>query len=200
MGIYSYKITRDYGFAPNPFHGFCTLATCKPGIRRMAKLGSLVFGCGSAENKRVGDLICAFRVSEIRTFQEYWDDPRFAIKRPNFHASPGHAFGDNIYHRGSRGRWIQEKSHHSFKDGKLNKANLDTDTSSTDRVLVAQEFVYFGKDSIKIPARLRNFRGEDLYPNVRDYRCNYSPSFIAAVERWFSGLPRGLIGLPIKWK
>ncbi len=28
---------RDYGFAPNPFHGICTLATCKPVIRRVAR-------------------------------------------------------------------------------------------------------------------------------------------------------------------
>ena len=31
---YSYIITRDYGFAPNPFGGVCTLATCKPKIRK----------------------------------------------------------------------------------------------------------------------------------------------------------------------
>nr|WP_269667332.1 hypothetical protein [Polaromonas naphthalenivorans] len=27
-------MTHDSGFAPNPFHGTLTLATCKPGIRR----------------------------------------------------------------------------------------------------------------------------------------------------------------------
>ena len=37
--LYSYVITRDYGFAPNPFGGICTLATCKPGIRNHAKVG-----------------------------------------------------------------------------------------------------------------------------------------------------------------
>lgn len=37
--LYAYAITRDLGFAPNPFHGFCTLATCKPGIRKTAKVG-----------------------------------------------------------------------------------------------------------------------------------------------------------------
>ena len=29
MRIYAYVVTHDNGFAPNPFHGFCTLATCK---------------------------------------------------------------------------------------------------------------------------------------------------------------------------
>ena len=28
-----YKMTHDTGFAPNPFHGALTLATCKPAVR-----------------------------------------------------------------------------------------------------------------------------------------------------------------------
>lgn len=28
MRCFSYIVARDYGFAPNPFHGFCTLANC----------------------------------------------------------------------------------------------------------------------------------------------------------------------------
>jgi len=32
--LYLYTMTYDSGFAPNPFHGICTLACCKPGIRR----------------------------------------------------------------------------------------------------------------------------------------------------------------------
>ena len=31
--IYSYVVRYDSGFAPNPFYGYCTLATCKPDIR-----------------------------------------------------------------------------------------------------------------------------------------------------------------------
>ena len=30
MRLHSYVVARDYGFAPNPFLGVCTLATCKP--------------------------------------------------------------------------------------------------------------------------------------------------------------------------
>ena len=47
MTIYSYVVARDYGFAPNPFYGCCTLATCKPIIRRMAQVGDWVIGTGS---------------------------------------------------------------------------------------------------------------------------------------------------------
>ena len=44
MNLYSYVITRDYGFAPNPFWNICTLATCKPQIREHALKGDWVAG------------------------------------------------------------------------------------------------------------------------------------------------------------
>jgi len=37
--LHSYVVARDYGFAPNPFFGFCTLATCKPRLRSVAQVG-----------------------------------------------------------------------------------------------------------------------------------------------------------------
>ena len=44
MEYYSYVIKRDFGFAPNPFGEFCTLATCKPVIRKVANVNDWVFG------------------------------------------------------------------------------------------------------------------------------------------------------------
>ena len=32
--LFSYVVATDSGFAPNPFFGLCTLACCKPAIRR----------------------------------------------------------------------------------------------------------------------------------------------------------------------
>ena len=40
--IHSYVVRYDSGFAPNPFYGYCTLATCKPNIRRSADIGDWV--------------------------------------------------------------------------------------------------------------------------------------------------------------
>ena len=51
--LYAYAITRDFGFAPNPFHGNCTLATCKPRIRKSANVGDWVLGIGGASLKSV---------------------------------------------------------------------------------------------------------------------------------------------------
>src|SRR5712692_10528871 len=50
--LYSYVVARDYGFAPNPFFGFCTLATCKPEIRKAAAIDDWVIGTGSKRQNR----------------------------------------------------------------------------------------------------------------------------------------------------
>src|SRR5712691_6687179 len=81
--IYSYVVARDFGFAPNPFHGVCTLATCKPRVRKAAHLGDWVVGTGSAGRKRAGFLVFAMKVEEALTFDEYWTDERFFQKRAN---------------------------------------------------------------------------------------------------------------------
>lgn len=56
MNLYSYVITRDYGFAPNPFWGICSLATCKPQIRQRALKGDWIAGFSGA-NTRCIDFI-----------------------------------------------------------------------------------------------------------------------------------------------
>src|SRR6266446_9096276 len=108
MKLYSYVVARDYGFAPNPFFGVCTLATCKPRIRSVAQIGDWVIGTGSKTRKREKHLVCAMRVTGAMTFNQYWSDPRFQAKQPNLRGSKKQAFGDNIYSRGVRTRrWRQ---------------------------------------------------------------------------------------------
>src|SRR6266542_6663838 len=90
-----------------------TLATCKPLIRKTARIGDWVVGTGSAERARQGYLVYVMQVSEVIAFDEYWSDPRFAEKRPNLRGSKKQAFGDNIYHRDPEGGpWLQAASHH----------------------------------------------------------------------------------------
>ncbi|WP_164479392.1 hypothetical protein [Methylocystis rosea] len=199
MRVFSYKIARDYGFAPNPFHGVCTLATCKPRIRSSAQLGDIVVGCGCKKNGLLGRIICVLRVTGKCSFQDYWDNPRFTIKRPFFKGNQSRAYGDNIYHHDERGGWLQERSHHSFPDGSLNADNLARDTGC-EHVLWSDDFTYFGRAAIAIPSHLRDFEGDDLYPNVRDARSRYSSAFVAAVNEWFETLPeRGCRGRPGAW-
>jgi hypothetical protein len=199
MRVFSYKVVRDFGFAPNPFYGVCTLATCKPQIRTAAQPGDIVVSCGSTGNGLAGRVICVQRVSGKSSFQDYWDDPRFAKKRPNFKGSRQKAYGDNIYHREPGGPWLQERSHHSFPDGTVNVSNLARDTGS-DNVLWSEDFVYFGRLAPLIPDNLRSFAGDDLYPSGRSHRVGFSSDFVAAVDAWFTGLPeRGRVGRPAAW-
>lgn len=200
MTLWSYKISRDFGFAPNPFFGSCTLATCKPKIRNGAKVGDLVVGCGSKKLKLPERLIFAMKVSEKLSFDEYWASNRFKKKRPNFHSSRARGYGDNIYHRDDAGLWIQEDSHHSYDEGVHNEDNSDRDLNSH-CVLTSNEFVYWGNKAPKVPTAFRNFMGDDLYPNVRDFRNSYEPEFEQAVVHWFDSLvEKGRIGIPFSWK
>jgi len=199
MRLFSYKIVRDYGFAPNPFHGTCTLAACKPQIRTAACPGDIIVGCGSAANKLAGKIICILRVTGKCAFQEYWDNPAFARKQPFFKGNQARAYGDNIYHRDSHGNWLQERSHHSFPDGAVNPENLRRDTGS-DNVLWSNDFAYWGRDAILIPAEFRNFKGDDLYPNNRAHRSRFNDGFVIALDEWFKKQPnRGYLGRPAAW-
>lgn len=48
MSYFSYVVEHDYGLAPNPFGGYCSLAVCKPGIRgnENLKIGDWIIGTG----------------------------------------------------------------------------------------------------------------------------------------------------------
>ena len=146
---FSYVMKRDYGFAPNPFYGVLTLATCKPKIRKGAEVGDFIIG--DADSVHDNKLIYMAKVTEVTTFDKYWEDPRFKCKKPVMNGSLKKLYGDNIYHHGDDGGWIQEDSHHANNDGTANLHNLKTDTSTTDRVLICNEFVYLGKSMIVLP-------------------------------------------------
>lgn len=180
-------MTRDYGFAPNPFGGYCTLATCKPEIRRAASVGDWIVGTGSKDTGLQEHLVYAMRVTEALTYEEYWNDSRFAAKRVDRRGSRKRLFGDNIYHRNPKtGHWIQEDSHHSRSDGTAFKINKDHDTQ-TDRVLISDDFVYFGRAAIALPLGFR--RGSNrLRKKGQGHRANFSDAYVQRVIEWLRSL------------
>lgn len=93
--LYSYIVARDYGFAPNPFYDFCTLATCKPDIRRTAQVGDWVVGTGPKTKGRARHIVYAMRVTEVMSFNDYWNDLRFIKKRHTF-AGRGRRISETI--------------------------------------------------------------------------------------------------------
>jgi hypothetical protein len=143
MRLHSYIVEHDMGFAPNPFHGICSLAACKPRIRKRAQLGDYIIGTGTAKRKLRGRLVHLMKVSNIIGFDEYWADSKFVRKRAVMNGSLVQRYGDNIYHRNQlTGVWIQEDSFHSQVGGKPDPDNLLLDTGTTDRVLLAEWFIY----------------------------------------------------------
>ena len=151
MKFKSYIVARDYGFAPNPFGKYCTLACCKQKIRLNLNVGDWVFGTGSKANNLNGKLIFAMNVTEKLNFQQYWDDPRFEYKKPIMNGSLIQMYGDNIYHREKENEaWVQENSHHSYENGVVNGHNLERDISGK-YVLISDSFFYFGRSAIAIP-------------------------------------------------
>src|SRR5262249_17276559 len=92
--VYRYVVANDDGIAPNPEGNVCTLAICKPGIRRNAQPGDLILGFAS---KRHGTarLIFAMVVGRSVRFGQYWRDARLRRRR------------DNIYRSAANGELVQ---------------------------------------------------------------------------------------------
>ena len=165
--VFIYVVARDFGFAPNPFHGVLTLATCKPLIRRKAGTGDWVIGVGGSRLRATGRCIFAARVTDSKTFNEYWDDPAYQDKKPVRNGSRRMMVGDNIYYRHQATEtWHQEDSHHSNPDGSVNSHNRQRDTQ-TDRVLISQHFFYFGRHAPPVPEAILTEVG---YKNCRSHR------------------------------
>jgi hypothetical protein len=82
---FSYVVDHDYGYAPCPFGGVCTLAKCKYGsikcksgtrrnIVELAEEGDWIAGTGGVDLDKSaghGKLIYAMRVDEKITLREY---------------------------------------------------------------------------------------------------------------------------------
>ena len=194
--LYSYIVARDYGFAPNPFYGFCTLATCKPQIRKKAEIGDWIIGTGSKSKGRDGRLVYAMRVTEAMSFDEYWADSRFHSKRPDMHASVKKAFGDNIYHRENEAsEWRQLDSHHSYDDGTQNDRNVRNDTQ-VNRVLVSDDFIYWGGSGPMAPT----FRGVTVCHNTQGHRSSFPTEAVDDFETWLRSFDdEGYRGIPLEW-
>lgn len=190
---YSYVVKRDFGFAPNPFHGILTLATCKQRIRKVAQVGDYIIGVSSVEFS--SKLVYMAKVSRIVTFDEYWSLPEFACKKAIMNGSNKVMFGDNIYHHLENGEWMQEDSHHTNNDGTINVHNLKRDTDTTDRVLIAEEFFYFGSGMIDISDQ----HGECIHYGI-GHSCPEIEKCQALWKYLCENYEKGLIYLPRQFK
>ena len=109
MKVHTYVIAIDAGSAPNYDPPFVTLAVCKPRIRRKANVGELVFAfAGKGVNPMEPHaVVWAGVISEKLTFEQYWNDKRFAGKKPSRTRLP-----DNFYRPTDGGLlWVENPIH-----------------------------------------------------------------------------------------
>ena len=158
MRLFAYKMTHDSGFAPNPFWGYLTLATCKPKIREHKRPGDWIAGFTSKTlcGDWVGDerLVFLMQVEEKVALADYFEDRRFESRVPR--QSPAanvYRCGDNIYRplvpnaRDAREFEQVPNKHHGpeEKDHDLNGRHA----------LIARRFAYFGVEALRVPREVR---------------------------------------------
>ena len=153
---YLYKLTSDRGGAPcavEPQQGqppMLTLAICKPAIRRTAQPGDRILGITShalaqTDGYPLGAVIYAAIVAEGVEARDYFAPASLFTHRPDwiydFHQHVGRAA-----HRGLSALHLDER--HMLRD--LGRYPF----YKNGRVLLCEEFRYFGAGAILIPPRL----------------------------------------------
>jgi len=189
MKLYSYIVSHDTGFAPNPFFGYCTLACCKPPIRERAEVGDWIVGL---EPKKTGHRIVYFmRVDDKIPFDRYWSDPRFRNKRPRPDDEVVRKCGDNIYESLPGGEYRQLRSVHSkecTEDPKKKAHDL-----KSKYVLISTTFSYFGSKTLPLPKQLAALV---VQPGCRS---RFSAEVIAAFLRYARRPKPGVHARPRCW-
>lgn len=190
MKLYSYIVRHDTGFAPNPFWGCCTLANCKPSIRRTASQGDWIVGLSrKSDGNRI---VYTMKVDEIVDYAMYFRDGRFVAKRPDYRQPEVvHRCGDNIYEPLLGGGFKQLRSTHS--------RGVDEDPATKDHdlkgrhVLIGRKYVYFGGDGPELPPDL------EVLKVRRGHKCRFPPVVVDSFTGFISQFKEGVLGRPANW-
>lgn len=152
MTLFTYCIKVDRGSAPNPFWGICTLAICKPTIRRVAQPGDWIVGFGSRNVDGVdysNKVVYAMRIYASLSFGDYDKlcQAELPGKIPDMkHKDQRRHLGDCIFDfsvdPAGKLRPAVHTLRHRAKD--LRGKN----------VLLSDHFFYFGNKPCRMPARL----------------------------------------------
>jgi len=196
MELYSYIVAEDTGFSPNPFWGHCTLACCKPVIRRTAEVGDWVVGLSrkSAGNR----VVFAMEVDDVLSYADYFRDERFAAKIPDFNKGKViYKCGDNIYkpliHEPlTNDDFYQQQSMHSEEQGP--EENFDTKMHDLKgkNALISKTFQYFGSNGPELPRYLHELK-------VGRGHKKFSQEVAMKFQSFIASYPMGINGPPKKW-
>lgn len=183
MRLFTYCLRYDDGAAPNPFWDVCTLAICKPVIRRVAEIGEWIVGTGSVnspQSDKSRHILYAMRVTKKMTMQEYdtycrqqlrgkipdWDNGAFTRK-----------VGDCIYDFEDA-----HNAHPKLRKGVHNEANMETDLGGKN-VLLSTHFYYWGNAAVPLPEHLH-----PILHTTQGHKSDANTTYVEDFETWLYGL------------
>jgi hypothetical protein len=183
----SYVVRYDSGFAPCVADGICSLACCKPVIRRKSQKGDWILGT-TPTRRGAGKLVYLMCVDEVRSFEAYYRDRRLRGRY------------DNIY-RPDPGRpvagWHQcpGNSRYLQKDDRPHSCgNIEKDLGG-ENVLLSHTFAYFGNEAPKIPSTsmrlVKQGRNHAIFG-----KSPREQEMIRGLADWVFRLGHGRIGRP----
>ena len=165
--LFSYSVTHDYGSAPNPFWGTCTLTICKPVIRRIARKDDWIVGL------RGESVVYAMRVSSSKSLADYDHHCRKQL-RGKIPSTTSRDFrrkvGDCIYYFSPGGAPSLRKGIHNLQNKKTDLSGLNA--------LLSTDFYYFGGQALPLP--------KSLHPIIhkRGHRSSANESYFRPFVSW----------------
>ena len=170
--LYRYIIADDLGIAPCPAAGLVTLATCKPVIRRTARVGDWVLGFRPGSLER-GLLLWGGRVARIMEHGEYEREYR---GRP-----------DAVYRELDDGTYERlDPTYHPTSDA------MSRDLSGPVLVFDGKVSCYRWGKAVPLPVKLAH-----LAPAGRGHRVSgVQPGDLQLLEEWLAALASETRGEP----
>lgn len=155
LKLYSYVVDHDYGFAPNPSDGFCTLVHCmfnKNGILGRKNLvesvseGDWILGTGgkNRESSGHGSIRYLMRVDEKQPFEEFLNDARF-----------------------------------------INRVDQCDRGEGNTLALISKHFYYFGRNALFIAKLPDSIKSLPLEKSGQRYRSDLPPDKVQLLISWF---------------
>lgn len=197
--LYTYVLRYDDGAAPNPYWGYCTLAICKPVIRKGALPGDWVVGFCTKERKHdyngVGNddasyyVAYAMEVKESIMWGDYkgWCESHCSSKVPvPCDSEYSKQVGDCIYFEEDKvlkGPILSV--HNTGKQSTEQLANIKA-TDTNGNVLIATNFWYFGNSPERIPPHLNKIR----HP-YQGQKYIKNQDFLGPFVEWINSIQRG---------
>lgn len=206
--LFSYVVATDSGFAPNPFFGVCTLACCKPAIRRAAgarllrnsgyadlrelrsaepdfvrKQNLWVIGLAGASlpDRPRRSVVYVMQVTDVLDFESYFEEhPEKRPRRGRGVTSADACWhGDAIY-TGNDPATAHQLVPCTHSEGDCEDENNKIHDLGGRYVLASDHFIYFGADAPYVPLEQQLHHG-------RGHSSNHSPEAIRELESLLNG-------------